>query len=162
MRGTERWNPASIFIKNIYSLPRLHLITGLWSKALCHISFEFLILWNIRKRNAAQSNFFLTFWGMDDFRYVARKLWQISKEKHLLEKESIQRMQNRQKGSLHRGRPRHNRLTGFSSAPVVFLCQSNYHVRLIVLLMTVINQVLLPNLWISSSLQYTRAGHTGW
>lgn len=28
--------------------------------------------------------------------------------------------------------------------------------------MTVINQVLLPNLWISSSLQYTRAGHSGW
>ena len=28
--------------------------------------------------------------------------------------------------------------------------------------MTVINQVVLPNLWISSSLRYTRAGHTGW
>lgn len=86
----------------------------------------------------------------------------ISRKEHLLEKESVQRMPNRQKPSLHRGRPRHNHLTGSSSAPVVFLCWSNYHVRLIVLMMTVINQVLLPNLWISSSFQYTRAGHTGW
>lgn len=71
-------------------------------------------------------------------------------------------MQNRQKPSLHWRRPRNNRLNSFSSAAVVFLCWSNYHVRLIVLLMTVINQVLLPNLRISSSLQYTRADHTGW
>lgn len=71
-------------------------------------------------------------------------------------------MQNRQKASLHVEGPRVNRLTGFSSAPVVFLCWSNYHIQFIILLMRVINQVLLPNLWISSSLQYTGAGHTGW
>lgn len=56
-------------------------------------------------------------------------------------------MQNRQKASLDQETGGgHNHLTGFSSAPVVFPYWSNYHIQLIVLLMTVINQVVLPNL----------------
>lgn len=69
--------------------------------------------WMLKIKHSADSRL--------SFMYEARKLlWQISKWKHLLEKESIQQMQNRQKASLHWGRPRHNCLTSFSSAPLSF------------------------------------------
>lgn len=111
--------------------------------------------------NVLESKFF-NLLGKRGLPLNGQKAWQISKGEHLVDKYSIQQMQNRQKARLLWGRPLLNRLTGFSPAPVVFLCWANYHVRLIVLLMTVINQVVLPNLWISSSFMYNRAGHTGW
>lgn len=57
--------------------------------AVMLLFFEFMIQGSMRKKKNAVQSSFVMFWGMQDFRYVTRKLSQISKEKHLLEKESI-------------------------------------------------------------------------